>query len=42
LLRAINDEEARQRAIARDREVAATYRWEKCGEETLTLYRECQ
>lgn len=42
LLRATGDEEARQRAIARGREVVAMYRWEKCGEETLALYRECQ
>jgi len=42
LLKAIDDEEARWRASARGREVAAQYRWEKCGEETLALYRECQ
>lgn len=42
LLRGINDDEARQRAIERGREVARLYRWDKCGEETLALYRECQ
>ena len=42
LLRAVNDEEARRRAIERGREVAAHYSWAKCGQETLSLYRECQ
>jgi len=42
LLRAVGDDEARQRSIARGREIAAKYRWEKCGRETLTVYRECQ
>ena len=39
LLRAISDEEARKQAIERGREVAAQYSWEKCGQETLALYR---
>jgi glycosyltransferase involved in cell wall biosynthesis len=42
LLRALNDEPARQRAMHAGRIVAAGYRWEKCGEQTLALYRECQ
>jgi len=42
LLRALNDEPARQRVIARGREVAAQYDWQKCGGETLALYRQCQ
>ncbi len=42
LLRAVNDEDARRRAIERGREVAAGYSWEKCGEQTLALYGECQ
>ena len=42
LLSAVNDEEARRQAIERGRKVAAEYTWEKCGQETLTLYRECQ
>ena len=42
LLRAINDDDARKLAIERGREVAAQYSWEKCGAETLTLYRQCQ
>ena len=42
LLRAMNDESARQRVIARGREVAAQYDWQKCGEETLALYRQCR
>ena len=29
-------------AIERGREVAAQYSWQKCGAETLTLYRQCQ
>ncbi len=40
LLRGINDEDARKRVIERGREVAAQYRWEKCGQETLALYRD--
>ena len=42
LLRAVNDEVARQVAIERGRQVAAGYSWEKCGAETLAVYRECQ
>lgn len=42
LLRGVNDEAARKHAIDRGREVAAGYTWEKCGRETLQLYRECQ
>jgi len=42
LLRAVSDEEARRRSIERGREVVAQYRWEKCGRETLALYRQCQ
>jgi len=41
LLRAVNDTAARRRSIERGREVAAGYSWEKCGRETLALYREC-
>jgi glycosyltransferase involved in cell wall biosynthesis len=42
LLRSVNDDRARQEAIERGRRVAASYSWEKCGAETLALYRECQ
>ncbi len=42
LLRAINDEEERQQAIQRGRELALEYTWEKCGAATLALYRDCQ
>jgi glycosyltransferase involved in cell wall biosynthesis len=42
LLQAVSDEVARQRAVERGREVAAQYSWDKCGRETLALYRECQ
>ena len=41
LLLAVEDREARERAIARGREVVARYSWEKCSQETLTVYREC-
>jgi glycosyltransferase involved in cell wall biosynthesis len=41
LLRALNDEPARQEAIRTGKRVAAGYEWEKCGEQTLALYREC-
>jgi glycosyltransferase involved in cell wall biosynthesis len=41
LLRAINDEEARERAATRGTQVASEYSWEKCGRETLAFYREC-
>jgi glycosyltransferase involved in cell wall biosynthesis len=42
LLRGVNDEDARQDAIERGSQVAAGYSWEKCGQETLAIYRECQ
>jgi glycosyltransferase involved in cell wall biosynthesis len=42
LLAAVNDEAARRRAVEKGIEVAARYTWSKCGEQTLTLYRECQ
>ncbi len=42
LLRAVNDEAARQKSVQRGREVAAQYSWNKCGAQTLALYRECQ
>ncbi len=41
LLTGINDIPARVRAIARGREVAAGYSWDKCGAGTLAVYREC-
>jgi glycosyltransferase involved in cell wall biosynthesis len=41
LLKAINDEPARMRSIQRGKEVVQEYSWEKCGMETLSLYREC-
>ena len=42
LIRGVNDDPARQEAIGRGSQVAASYSWEKCGAETLALYRECQ
>lgn len=42
LVQAIQDEPERRRAVERGREVAAFYDWQKCGGETLALYRECQ
>jgi glycosyltransferase involved in cell wall biosynthesis len=42
LIQATNDEEARCRASERGTRVAAQYSWQKCGEQTLALYRECQ
>jgi glycosyltransferase involved in cell wall biosynthesis len=39
LLRAVEDEDARRQSIARGKEVAARYTWEKCGRETLAVYR---
>jgi glycosyltransferase involved in cell wall biosynthesis len=42
LLEAMNDDKARQRARERGTRVAARYSWQKCGAETLALYRECQ
>jgi glycosyltransferase involved in cell wall biosynthesis len=41
LLQAVEDDEARKRAIARGHEVVARYSWEKCARETLAVYREC-
>jgi glycosyltransferase involved in cell wall biosynthesis len=40
LLRAVSDEKARAAAIQQGREVAAQYRWEKCGAQTLAVYRQ--
>jgi len=42
LVRALNDEAARRQSVERGKEVAALYRWEKCGQETLAVYRQCQ
>jgi glycosyltransferase involved in cell wall biosynthesis len=42
LVRAMSDQDARKQVIKRGREVAAQYSWEKCGQETLALYRACQ
>jgi glycosyltransferase involved in cell wall biosynthesis len=42
LLEATNDEPARRRARERGTQVAAQYSWQKCGNQTLALYRECQ
>lgn len=42
LLRAINDEPARQQSMERGTEVANQYSWEKCCQQTLALYRQCQ
>jgi glycosyltransferase involved in cell wall biosynthesis len=42
LLRAINDETARQQSVEQGTEVANQYSWEKCGQQTLALYRQCQ
>jgi len=42
LLRATSDEEARRRSIERGREVAARYTWERCGRQTLAVYRDCR
>lgn len=41
LLHAIDDQEARNKAAARGKAVAAEYEWKTCGERTLELYREC-
>ncbi len=41
LLRAMNDDAARKRALDRGREIAAQYRWTDCGAQTLATYREC-
>jgi glycosyltransferase involved in cell wall biosynthesis len=42
LLRAIDDESGRQESVRRGTEVAGQYSWEKCGQQTLALYRQCQ
>jgi len=42
LLEATNNEKARRLAQERGTRVAAHYSWQKCGAETLALYRECQ
>jgi glycosyltransferase involved in cell wall biosynthesis len=42
LLRAVSDEAARRQSIDRGEEVIGRYSWEKCGRETLALYRACQ
>jgi glycosyltransferase involved in cell wall biosynthesis len=42
LEKASTDEEARKHAVERGFRVAAQYSWNKCGAETLALYRECQ
>lgn len=42
LLRALQDEPARQQAVESGKLVANRYSWDKCGEQTLTLYRELQ
>lgn len=42
LLRAVNDKGARHHAIERGKQVSGRYSWEKCGRETLALYRQCQ
>jgi len=41
LLQAVGDEEARRQSIQRGREVSSLYSWEKCGQETLAVYRAC-
>lgn len=42
LQRALADEPARQKAISEGKAVAGRYSWNRCGEQTLALYRECQ
>jgi glycosyltransferase involved in cell wall biosynthesis len=42
LLRALNDEPAREQAVSAGKAVVTRYSWNKCGEQTLALYRECQ
>ena len=42
LLRTIGDTGARQHSIGRGKEVAAHYSWQRCGQETLDLYRQCK
>ncbi len=42
LLCAVNNTEARRQAIENGKRVVAQYSWQRCGRETLALYRECQ
>jgi glycosyltransferase involved in cell wall biosynthesis len=42
LLEAVNEEPARRRAQECGLRVAAQYSWQKCADQTLALYRECQ
>jgi glycosyltransferase involved in cell wall biosynthesis len=42
LLRAVHDDEGRKQAVERGRKVVTRYSWQRCGQETLALYRECQ
>jgi glycosyltransferase involved in cell wall biosynthesis len=42
LLRALSDEPSRERAVRTGQVVASRYDWNKCSEQTLALYRECQ
>jgi glycosyltransferase involved in cell wall biosynthesis len=42
LRRSATDDHARRDAIQRGRQVAALYSWEKCGRQTLAVYRGCQ
>jgi glycosyltransferase involved in cell wall biosynthesis len=42
LLRALQDESAREQAVRCGKVVVTRYSWDKCGEQTLALYRECQ
>ena len=42
VLYAFNNDEARGQVIERGQKVAADYTWEKCGQQTVALYRECQ
>ena len=39
LVQAVNTTEARERAVERGRSVISRYSWERCGQETLVLYR---
>ena len=40
LVKAVDDQTARRQVIQRGYEVAARYSWEKCGAQTLAVYRE--
>ena len=42
LVRALSDETAREEAIRKGKSVASRYTWARCGEQTLSLYRDCQ